>query len=82
MLSTNMYLVPYRTPPKKPQRAIGCGNGGHGGGSGGGGSGGGGSIGGGGGGSSGGSGGGGGGSGGPMVGCGWWCPLLVCTRPH
>ena len=71
MLSTNVYLVPYRTPPKKPQRAIGCGNGGHSGGSGGGGSGGGGggSI-------------GSGGSGGPMVGCGWWCPLLVCTRPH
>ena len=66
MLSTNVYLVPYRTPPKKPQRAIGCGNGGHSGGSGGGG---GGSI-------------GSGGSGGPMVGCGWWCPLLVCTRPH
>ena len=64
MLSTNVYLVPYRTPPKKPQRAIGCGNGGHSGGSGGGGS-----I-------------GSGGSGGPMVGCGWWCPLLVCTRPH
>ena len=37
MLSTNVYLVPYRTPPKKPQRAIGCGNGGHSGGSGGGG---------------------------------------------
>ena len=74
MLSTNVYLVPYRTPPKKPWRAIGCGNGGHSGGSGGG------SIDGGGGSSGGGSIG--GGSGGPMVGCGWWCPLLVCTRPH